>query len=67
MLYGVTNMPYERFADKDVDLSALGFGDNLTIDYDKTCGKLRISVFDRFNYQDGIEIDLVHAFACSDG
>lgn len=51
-------MSYEHLADKDVDLSRLGFGDNLEFEFDPERCLLRISVFDNGHYQDHLVVDL---------
>lgn len=53
---------YELLADKDVDLSALGFGDNLVIEFDSRRCAVRISVFQEKHYQDSVVIDLKCVF-----
>lgn len=55
-------MAYELLVDKDVDLSELGFGDNLTIEFNKEECTVRISVFERYHHKDQIEVNLVDAF-----
>ena len=55
-------MAYEFLGLKYVDLSALGFGDNLMVEYDKETGKVRISVFDNSHYQDHTVVDLKKIF-----
>lgn len=53
---------YELLADKNVDLSTLGFGDNLFIEFDGPRCAIRISVFQEKHYQDSVVIDLKRAF-----
>lgn len=53
-------MPYEHLTQKDVDLSALGFGDSLEFEFDKEKCLLRISVFEGFHYQDHLVVDLAY-------
>lgn len=55
-------MAYEHLIDKDVDLSAIGFGDCLTFEYNKVKGLLRISIFENSHYQDHIVVNLVDEF-----
>ena len=36
---------FKTICDIDLDLSAIGFGDNLTIDYNQETSEMRISIF----------------------
>lgn len=36
---------FKTLCDSDLDLSAIGFGDNLMIDYNQATSEMRISVF----------------------
>ena len=48
-------MAYELLAEKDVDLSKLGFGDNLVVEFDPEQCKLRVSIFEEGHFQDEVE------------
>ena len=51
-------MAYELLAEKDVDLSKLGFGDNLVIEFDPEQCKLRVSIFEEGHFQDDVELSI---------
>lgn len=48
-------MAYELLVEKDVDLSKLGFGDNLVVEFDPERCMLRVSVFEESHFQDEME------------
>jgi len=49
---------YSRIADVDVDLSRIGYGDNLAIDFDPETCSVRISVFDLCHFCGEVVVDL---------
>lgn len=51
-------MAYELLVEKDVDLSKLGFGNNLVIEFDPEQCMLRVSVFEEGHFQDEIELSI---------
>lgn len=53
---------YIPLTSSPVDLSALGFGDELQIDYDPATGNLRVSVFQNNHWQDEAIIPLPALF-----
>jgi len=55
-------MAYELLTDKNVDLSQVGFGDSLMIEFDKEKCYLRVSIFDHDHYQDHFVVDLKDEF-----
>lgn len=54
-------MAYELLVEKDVDLSKLGFGDNLVIEFDPERCMLRVSVFEKGHFQDDVLLCLTTA------
>ncbi len=56
------NPRYIPITSGPVDLSALGFGDELQIDYDPATGNLRVSVFQNSRWQDEAVIPLPALF-----
>ena len=57
------NHKYEFIADYRGDLSAIGFGDQLQLDYCPADGNLRVSVFRDGHWQDEAGISLSKLFA----
>ena len=55
-------MSYELLTDKNVDLSRIGFGDSLMIEFDNEKCYLRVSIFDHDHYQDHFVVDLQDEF-----
>lgn len=51
-------MAYELLVEKDVDLSKLGFGDNLVIEFDPEQCTLRVSVFEKGHFQDDMKLSV---------
>ena len=45
------NVAYELLVEKDVDLSKLGFGDNLVVEFDPERCMLRVSVFEESHFK----------------
>ena len=56
------NTRYIFITTNPIDLSALGFGDELQIDYDPATGNLRVSVFQNNHWQDEAIIPLPSLF-----
>ena len=58
----MSNTRYISITSGPIDLSVLGFGDELQIDYDPATGNLRVSVFQNNHWQDETVIPLLTLF-----